>query len=153
MIARWTGLSLLASCLLSGCGAEEENWLDGSATAAYPMDFERIRIRLYPSELAVEYLADTDELSDLVALRVTVVNDGLSEGVSIDLAARGTMTRSEAWGAPLPDLESGALELTTFTETDGSDIAGTFSALLESSDESQLTLRGGFAGSLETVEL
>jgi hypothetical protein len=138
-----TGLLLAAS----SCD-DSENYLKGSLVDEYGIDFDDIRIRLYESELAVEYLSGGQ--GGKVTLRVTVENTGLAQGKTYDLKTQGTVTRPD-FETELPDLESGSLALDAFSPQDGAAVSGTFKAIFATAEQNRLSLRGGFKGDLEKV--
>jgi hypothetical protein len=139
--------------VLSGCEGEGDNYLSGSMTKSFDMDFDSTRVRLYESELAIEYVAESDE-GEKIAFRVTINSSEvvLEPGTAYDLATDGTVSRGQGYGSPLPDIESGTLYLDAFSEEDRSNVSGTFNAKFIASDQSIKTLRGGFSASLEVVE-
>lgn len=137
---------------LGGCEAEGDNYLDGSLTDRYDLDFDSVRIRLYPSELSIEYVADGSQ-GEQVALRVTLdAGEGqLASGTVYDLQTQGAITQGEGYGSPLPALESGELTLSAYSGQDGSRTKGKFKARFLTENGTTLTLRGGFSAKLEVV--
>ena len=139
--------------LLTGCDDQGDNYLDGSMTKSFDMKFDTTRVRLYESELSVEYVADTDE-GEKIALRVTI-NSGevvLESGTAYDMVTDGTVGRGQGYGSPLPEIESGTLYLDSYSGEDGSHVSGSFTAKFIASDQSIKTLRGGFSAPLDVVE-
>jgi len=146
-------MALLAVLVLGGCGGVGANYLDGSLAASYDLTFDEVRVRLYDSELSVEYVVAADQ-GEMVALRVTVEVSGdpsLSEGGVYDLLERGTVGRGEGFGSALPELESGELELDRYSSAAGDEVKGTFSATFVAADESRLNVHGAFLSDLEVV--
>ena len=142
---------LLAAAV--GCDEQGDNYLDGSLTESYDLGFDSVRIRLYPSELSIEYVANKSQ-GEQIALRVTLDNNEapLAAGTIYDLTVHGTITQGDGLGSPLPDLESGDLTLSKYAGTDGSKVKGKFDANFKTDNGTILTLRGGFSGKLEVVE-
>ncbi len=149
----WITAALAAALALPRC-TTADNYLDGSLADSYGIDFDYTRIRLYSSELSVEYIQDS-EGGERIALRVTVDVAGqpLSEGGSYDLAERGTVDRGQGFGSTLPDLESGELTLDRYAAQNGAEVKGSFDATFVAADDSTLTLRGGFAAEMELVDI
>jgi len=146
-------LTLFAVLALGGCGGVGSNYLDGSLSASYDLTFDEVRVRLYDSELSVEYVVAADQ-GEMIALRVTVEVDGdaaLAEGGVYDLLERGTVGRGEGFGSALPELESGELQLNRYGSADGDEIKGDFSATFVAADESRLNVHGAFLSQLEVV--
>lgn len=145
------GLVLLFS--LAGCRGQGDNYLEGSLADTYAMTFKTTRVRLYESELSIEYVAGRDQ-GEMVTLRVTLARDGspLEARTDYNLATQGTVGRSEASGSPLPDLESGGITFSRVGTLDGDEVAGQFSGVFETPNGSRLTLRGGFSSALEVVQ-
>jgi hypothetical protein len=52
------GLVVAAFAVLASCDDEKANFLDGSLTESYDLGFDNVRIRLYPSELSIEYVSN-----------------------------------------------------------------------------------------------
>jgi GTP:adenosylcobinamide-phosphate guanylyltransferase len=77
----------------------------------------------------------------------------LATDIEYDLKQRGAIGRSESLGSSLPDLESGELKLMEYTMTDGSPAKGAFTAVFVTTEETKLTLQGGFSANLEVVGL
>jgi hypothetical protein len=138
---------------LLSCQDDDDNYLKGSITDSYDMDFDETRIRQYESELSIEYVVKSEE-TEKVALRVTL---NLSSGPPVqdqvyDLTTQGTISRGPGFGSELPDLESGELKLTKYSSQDGSDVKGEFNAVFQTSDQKKKTLYGGFSAELEIVD-
>lgn len=138
---------------LSGCAEDPDNFLRGSLTDTYNLEFTAIRSRLYDSELSIEYLYADTETPETVTLRVTLYNDQLSADSTYDLLTKGFVGRSDVYGGSLPDMDEGELTLEQFNEEDGAAISGRFRARFVTPDETRLTLRGGFLTTIERVEL
>jgi len=51
-------IAIALAGFLMKCGDDKENYLDGSLTKSYDFDFDFTRVRLYESELAIEYVVD-----------------------------------------------------------------------------------------------
>jgi hypothetical protein len=148
--ARW--IALACGPLLAGCGVTGGNHLDGSLAELVDLSFDHTRVRLYESEVSVEYV-DT-ERNGIVALRVTVHNDGdLSARTTYDLATQGHVGTSDELDAQLPDLSSGELKFSRFSPEEGETVKGSFDALFETPDQTRLSVVGGFVAELEVVSL
>jgi len=143
--------ALLAA--LTSCDEQGDNYLDGSLTDRYDLGFDSVRIRLYPSELSIEYVANGSQ-GEQVALRVTLDSGAapLAADTIYDLTVHGTITQGDGYGSPLPELESGNLTLGKYSGTDGSRVKGKFDARFLTDNGTMLTLRGGFSAKLEVVE-
>ncbi|MEL6342218.1 MAG: hypothetical protein AAFV53_03745 [Myxococcota bacterium] len=144
---------MLLWMVLVGCAEDPDNFLRGSMTTTYGLEFNDVRSRLYDSELSIEYLYSDDETPETVTLRVTLDNAQLASNTVYDLLSMGNVGRSDVYGGALPDMNEGELTLELFEETDGSDISGRFQARFVTPDETQLALRGAFLTTLERVEL
>ncbi len=153
MRAAWVTATVLICALLGGCDDDGNNYLSGSMTKSFDMDFDTTRARLYESELAVEYVADSDQ-GEKIAFRVTISASEvvLEPGTVYDLATDGTTSRGQGYGSPLPEIESGQFYLDAFSGEDRSPISGSFTARFLASDQTIKTLRGGFSTSLEVVQ-
>ncbi|MCP4606120.1 MAG: hypothetical protein GY847_37345 [Proteobacteria bacterium] len=150
-----TGLTALTVLLFSlqGCDDSNDNYLKGSITDNYDMDFDKTRVRLYQSELSIEYVLDSKQ-NEKVALRVTLrlTGESLSGGKTYDLQNQGTVSRGQGFGSQLPELLSGEVKLSTYSPENGSAVHGTFEAVFIATDKSRQTLRGGFDAQLEVIE-
>ena len=144
---------ILAAVFLIRCEDDGDNYIKGSLAENYDMSFDEARVRLYPSELSVEYVVDSEQ-GEKVALRVTLRVSGstLSPGETYDLVKQGTIGRGQGFGSPLPAMESGEIELEEYSSEQGSCVKGSFEALFIASDKSRQSLRGGFSADLEVVE-
>ncbi len=153
MRAAWLTAIIILCVVFGGCEDTGDNYLEGSMTKSFDMDFDSTRARLYESELSIEYVADSDE-GEKIAFRVTI-NSGevvLESGTAYNMVTDGSVSRGQGYGSALPELESGTLYLDSFSEEDGSNVSGTFNARFIASDQTIKTLRGGFSASLEVVE-
>lgn len=131
------------------CDDQGDNYIDGSLVKNYNISYDSVRARLYAANLSVEYLS-----KEVAALRITINSDGLilAAGKTYDLLEYGSVTRFDEFGS-LPELQSGALTLDTFSETDGSKVAGDFHGVFVTDDGTTLNLRGAFSTILEIVPL
>jgi len=150
---RFAARVALACCaLLAGCGVTGGNHLDGSLAALVDLSFDQTRVRLYESEVSVEYLDNTRD--GIVALRVTVHNDGeLSARTPYDLATQGDVGTSDELDTQLPELASGTFKFSRFSPDDGETVKGSFDAVFETPDHTRLSVVGGFMADLEVVSL
>ena len=140
---------------LTACDDKGDNYLDGSLADNYDMDFDSVRIRLYDSELAIEYVQETGS-GDLVPLRLTINTNmvALEADTIYDLAEYGTVTRGQGFDSSyLPDLKEGTLTLDGYSGEAGSNVNGSFEATFSESDGATTTLWGGFSSSLEIPEI
>jgi len=126
----------------------DPNDLSGSVSEFYPLSFETVRARLYDSELAIEYVRGDGETVARVTVR-RAERDPTGAG-AISLADHGDVTGS-ANGVELPPFYDGRLTLSSYGPRDGSPIAGSFEARVQSG-ASRLSIRGTFGASLELVE-
>jgi hypothetical protein len=145
------GLLVAAGAL--SCDQEKDNFLDGSLTDSYDLSFDSVRIRLYPSELSIEYVKDSSQ-GEKVALRITLDSNEvpLAAGTLYDLTTQGSISQGDGYGSPLPDLETGELTLDKYADADGSKVKGDFEATFLTDIGTTLTLRGGFSAKLEVVQ-
>ncbi len=140
-------------CSTIACDDSSDNYLKGSITDGYDLNFDETRVRLFPkSELSIAYVAK-DKNGEKVALLVTLdrETEAFSTDKTYDLKAHGTISRGPAFGSELPDLDTGELDFEEYSEADGSHVSGTFNAVFVMSDGSKKTLRGGFAANLEVL--
>jgi len=149
------GMTVLAAAALAAaasCDRDSANYLDGSLTESYDLDFDAVRVRLYTAELSIEYVANGSQ-GEQVALRVTVdANDAqLAAGTVYDLVTQGSITQGDGTGSPLPDLDSGDLTLSKYAGTAGGKVEGKFDARFVTDVGTTLTLRGGFSAKLEVI--
>jgi hypothetical protein len=144
--------AVLAVAVVTACDDQGANYLDGSMTDRYGLGFDSVRIRLYPSELSIEYVADTSQ-GEKVALRIALdaAASPFATGVFYDLATQGSITQGEGYGSPLPDLESGELKFSAVSIQDGDRVKGKFDARFLTENSTTLTLRGGFSAKLEVI--
>lgn len=137
--------------LVTGCDDHGDNYIDGSLVKNYHITYDSVRALLYPNGLSVEYMSDTIE--GVAALRITVYSEGLimAAGKTYDLLEYGSVTRYGELGS-LPTLQKGELTLDTFSETDGSKVAGDFNCTFVTDDGTTLNLRGAFSTTLDVVD-
>ena len=133
-------LSVVLATLMA-CDDEGDNFLDGSLVKNFNVKYKTIEAVLYPDGLAIEYVSS----KDVAALRITInsTNAVLKKGKTYDLAKYGSVTRFNQYGE-LPDLKSGELTLTEFSEKEGALVAGDFNAIFKTDNEGSQTLRGAF---------
>ena len=148
-VSRFAVFALVLFAAVSGCKDDEDNYIDGSLVKNYNISYDSVRARLYSSSLSVEYMSDS-----VPALRITLHADDLilAAGKTYDLLEYGSVTRFDDLGS-LPELQSGELTLTEFSETDGAPVAGNFHAVFVTDNGVTLNLRGAFAVDLEVVPL
>jgi hypothetical protein len=149
---RYRTIWLLLCLAPLSCDETGDNYIEGSLAKKLKIDFDDVRVRLYESELSIEYIEKDGDSGEKVSLRVTVrVSAALVEGGSYDLKSSGTVSRGAGYGSSMPELTSGELSLDDFTDEDGSTASGEFKALFTTDDKTQYTLRGGFNAKLEVV--
>ena len=141
-------LMLLSLCVAGSACATDEDSLDGSISAYYPLAFSDVRARLYDSELAIEYLQPDGE--SIVRITVRRAEKDPTGPGRIDLGEFGDITGS-ADGADLPDFVRGDLRLGEFAPKDRAQVSGSFDGLLASGNIT-LSIRGTFAARLDVVE-
>ena len=95
---------LVFGAWLASCD-ESDNYLRGSLADSYDLDFDDLRIRLYQSELSIEYLVDSEQ-GEKVTLRVTLKDAGLAADKTYNLKTQGTIGRGQGFDSNLPDLQS-----------------------------------------------
>ncbi|MDJ0764040.1 MAG: hypothetical protein QNJ97_13745 [Myxococcota bacterium] len=135
------------------CEDDRENYLEGSITKSYDMSFDSTRVRLYESELSIEYIDDSAN-GEMIPLRVSLrVADALPQtGGVYDLTVVGTVSRGPGYGSELPELETGELTLSAYEDAAGADVTGAFDAVFLSTEGNRKSLRGGFSAELEIVK-
>ncbi len=146
---RSTFLLFFSLALVSyGCDESSDNYLKGSAVDTYKIGFNKTRVLLHDNSFAVEYLNNSEQIALGVYLGIGI--DVLAEGIKYDIKKEsGSIGRNRDLGSPLPEIESGELELDVFSPKKGSDVEGTFEAVLITADKTRQTIRGGFAAKLE----
>ncbi len=135
-----------------GCDDKGDNYLEGSLVTNYHISYDAVRARLYSSGMSVEYMSDTVE--GVAALRITIntADVVLAAGKTYDLVQYGSVTRFDELGS-LPELQSGEVTLNSFSETEGSTVAGEFHAIFVTEEGVTMNLRGGFSAKLEVVPI
>lgn len=143
----WIGAALV------GCDEQEDNYLKGSLVKAYKIKFDSTRVRLYTSELSIEYVTKGSQ-GELISLRVTVdaEDEGIQTGQGYDLMEQGAIQRGQGFGSELPEMLSGTLTFSDYIPQDGGTVSGEFQAVFLGTNGAQLSLRGGFGDSLEVVQ-
>lgn len=147
-LTRVAALALLAlAALLAPACADEGFSLDGSLGAVYPLTADRVRARLYPSELAIEFVRESGE----VPVRITVRRaDGeVVRPGSVDLGRYGDVTGSLA-SREMPPFDGGELIFDQVGRHDGAALSGSFTARFVAG-RSTYDLHGTFATRLEVV--
>ncbi len=139
--------------LLVGAGCRTApNFLDGSLVDVYNLQFDETRIRLYDSELSIEYV-DNLTATGMVALRLTAQNTPkLKSKERYDLIKTGNIGRGEGYESPFPELDSGHIRLDRFGRKADDKITGNFRAIFITPEDDKLTVSGGFTAELEIVE-
>lgn len=141
---RFFTIGLVALALfISGC-SDANGSLSGSLDGFYSLDFDQARVRVYSSELAIEYVAVDGQVPVRVSLHKS---DGVFETGTYDLKERGDIT-GQRGDTRIPRFLSGTLTIESFG---GGDIEASFEATFQTGrDES--TLSGEVSAPLEEVE-
>jgi hypothetical protein len=140
------GLLLLCSGGMAGC-QNDATRLSGSIGKVYDLSYETVRVRLYESELAVEYVREDGQ----IPVKVIVEREGEPlEARVYQLSERGDLL-GRVDDRRLPPLEGGTIRLRNFGTEAGAVVEGRFDARLVSG-ETTFTLQGRFDGSLEVVD-
>lgn len=143
--------TVCAALFLSGCANEEAtNYLSGSIGELFDLSFTSTQVRLYPTELSIEYLDATR--FNAVALRVTLPSAGLVEGERVPLLEGGAVGFSDSFGGELPPLEGGRVRFGAYSPTEQAEIRGRFTATFDTEAGQTLNLLGGFDTNLEVVD-
>jgi len=137
--------ALVLLTLLSACGRDEAS-LVGSLGDFYELHHQEVRARLYPTELAIEFVRENNE----VPVRITVLTDPPLEVGAFDLVERGEIT-GRANGVDIPRYRSGELRLTKFEPVYDSRIKGDFEATFETGKD-LASLAGKFDTTLVVIE-
>ena len=142
-----TSSLLLGLVLVSLGGCADENALSGSLSDFYNVSFDGVRARLYPTELAIEYIRENGE----VPVRVTIEVD---EGERLTtrtytLPEKGGVTGRSGTN-DIPPLDTARIELEEYAGADGTPIVGTFDASFLTGDDTT-SLNGVFDTTLEVV--
>ena len=157
-VSRFIVRLFAAGCLLifiSACDETGDNYLEGSVTDGYNMSFDKVRVRLFPSALSIEYVKNSDA-GEKLPLKVTINHpEGeLMAGHDYDVVTEGSISRGVGYdSSPLPELISGTIHLGSFNSEDGSEVTGDFKAVYRATSGAQINLRGGFNADLERVDI
>lgn len=141
MFAFAFGVALLAS----GCTKDEAS-LIGSLGDFYDLRHDTVRARLYPSELAIEYVRENNE----VPVRVTVLTDPPLAVGTYDLLEVGEITGRRD-GVEIPRFRTGELRLVEFDANTDSRIRGDFDATFETGND-VASLAGKFDTTLIVID-
>ena len=144
-----SALRLAAGAILlcSSCGDEGSGRLRGSLLNFYDAEHERVRARLYSSELAIEYVREDGE----VPVRVTLRRDAdLVAGERFTLPARGALT-GRVGDTDAPELEEGEVTLERFEIVEGERVVGEFTASFTLREDTA-SLSGTFDAPLQIVD-
>ena len=140
------GLLVLCSGGMAGC-QNDATRLNGSIGKLYDLTFDHVRVRLYESEFAVEYVREDGQ----IPVKVVVERRGESlERRTYDLAERGDVL-GRVDDRRLPPLEGGTIRLRSFGTESGDIVEGRFDVRLTSGDTT-FTLQGRFDGAVEVVD-
>lgn len=132
-------LTLLALTLLA-CESPTDPQLRGTVDRIYPLDFVETRARLTPGQLAIEYHAGDGQIPVQIIVRRPPTGPAI-----IDLADDGDVIGRRD-GRVLPARKTGELVLLDYAPEDGARIAGTFSAVLTTGEQTY-----GLAGAFDTT--
>ncbi len=152
--APWRAARLLPFvflCLIFGatsCRADRGGTLNGSLQDFYDTSYERVRVRLYSSEVAIEYVREDGE----VPVRVSVLRGPhlvAGQSIDIDVDARGDIT-GRSRDTDMPPITSGSITFEEFGLADGTSIVGEFSASFDVGGD-EASLSGTFDAPMEVV--
>ena len=132
-------------CALTGCKKDDAS-LVGSLGDFYDLQHQEVRARLYPSELAIEYVAENDE----VPVRLTVLREPPLSTETYDLVERGEIT-GRADGVEIPRFITGNLTLRDFSPDPDARVRGEFEATFETGKD-VASLAGDFDTTLEVID-
>lgn len=138
------GLFLLA-CVAASCARDEAS-LTGSLGDFYDLRHDAVRARLYPSELAIEYVRGNNE----VPVRVTVMVGSELEPGTFDLLEEGNIT-GRSNDVDIPRYRGGELRLQDFEPADEARVRGEFEATFDTGKD-VAGLSGKFDTALEVVD-
>jgi hypothetical protein len=146
-LGRFLAIGLVAGALGAGC-SEEPNALHGSLDEVYDITFEKVRARLYSSELAIEYV----DVSGAVPVRITLrlKETTVLPEQTYDLGVLGDISGRTDNDVEIPRFTSGDLELKEYVEEAGARIKGDFDAEFAGTRD-VLGLNGDFDTVLEIV--
>ncbi|MBI2892007.1 MAG: hypothetical protein HYY06_00535 [Deltaproteobacteria bacterium] len=140
--------ALVLAALLWGCDGDSASFIDGSAASSYDMDFDEVRIRLFSTEVAVEYVRKAGSGEELpLKLTVSFAEDPIAAGQPIDLhPPSGTVNRVPN-SPQLPELsdQESTITFETWSTEAGASIEGTFRVDFENGTG----LNGAFSADLE----
>ncbi len=137
---------LWGAMLCTTACSKEEATLVGSLGDFYDLRHDVVRARLYRSELAIEYVRETNE----VPVRVTVLTDPPLAVGTYDLVVSGEIS-GRTDGVEIPRYRTGELRLLEFDANDGSRVSGEFEATFETGRD-VASLAGKFDTSLMVIE-
>ena len=134
-------------CTALGCGNDETTSdLSGSVSRVYSLSFDTTRSLMTEDELAIQYIDNGAVILQIVINRGRV---GELEAGTYDLGMVGTVVGDRP-EASLPDFVSGQVTLSTFSNSDGAAIEGSFAATVETSNN-EYSVVGQFANQLTLV--
>ena len=140
-------LLFLAMFASVGC-SDEEGALRGSLEEFYNINYVDVRARLYPSELAIEYIRENGQVPVRVTLRRTE-GEPIRTG-DYDLGTKGNIT-GRSGDNDIPPFNGGSLTLEEFSASNGASIVGEFSARFRTGED-EAALSGDFDTELEVIE-
>lgn len=139
----------LAALLLCACDGDSANFIDGSAASSYDMDFDDVRIRLFSTEVAVEFVRTVGVGEELpLKLTASFAEDPIVAGEPVDLhEPSGAVARITTDGTRLPELsdQESTITFDTWSTEAGATIEGTFKVDFDNGTG----LNGAFDGDLE----
>lgn len=129
---------------LVGCSEQQ---LTGSLGTVYPLRFESLRARLYPTSLSIEFV----QLDGAVPVRVTVDRSATAAPGAIDLLASGDVTGRTSEGREIPRFSEGDIRFDPLDFMAGQTVSGDFRATFIVTETDTLALAGRFSAPLEVV--
>lgn len=133
-------LTLTTSC------ARDEASLVGSLGNFYELRHDEVRARLYPSELAIEFVRENDE----VPVRLTIRTDPPITAGTHDLSEVGDIS-GRASGVEIPRFRTGEVRLIDFQPNADTRIRGDFDATFETGRD-VASLAGKFDTTLVVID-
>ena len=146
MRLRFDLIALAALMLLGTACSKDEASLVGSLGDFYELRHEVVRARLYPSELAIEYVRENNE----VPVRITVLADPPIATGTYDLAEVGEIS-GRADGVEIPRYRTGTLRIDRFEPNTDTRIQGDFDATFETGKDIA-SLAGKFDTTLVVID-
>ncbi len=138
----------ILACLtlgLGACGASNE--LEGSLHEVYDLEHIEVRARLYPADLAIEYV----DIHGAVPLRVSIRRSAnLESGGTYNLLEQGDLTGENSDGVTVLRLSSGSVGLGAYREEDDATVSGSFTAEFPT-EKRAFSIKGNFEAPLRII--